>query len=113
MFIHIIPNTTPTHPIDWVIVGGESDPKARSIKKRWIESIKKECGRTETPFFFKQSGKKDFNENPNDPTINTEHKNHAKGGCQIEGLIFRAMPSNITLKEKKKPSPNFVIEGAF
>ena len=71
-------------------MGGESDPKARSIKKRWIESIKKECGRTETPFFFKQSGKKDFNENPNDPTINTVHKNHAKGGCQIEGQIFQA-----------------------
>ncbi len=90
--------------IDWVIVGGESGPNARPIKKKWIESIKKECDRTGTPFFFKQWGKKDFNENQSDPTIASEHENHAKGGCQIDGKIFRELPSNITInKASKKP----------
>ncbi len=37
--------------IDWVIVGGESGPKARPVKKEWIDFVKKECERTDTPFF--------------------------------------------------------------
>ena len=67
------------------------------IKKIWIDFIKKECERTETPFFFKQWGKKDFNENPEDPTISTEHTHHAKGGCQIDGEVHRGMPMNVAL----------------
>jgi protein gp37 len=88
--------------IDWVIVGGESGPKARPVKKKWIDSIRKECERTDTPFFFKQWGKKDFNENQHDPTISTDHENHAKGGCQIDGKIVRQMPSNVKLVKPSK-----------
>jgi protein gp37 len=86
-----------TENIDWVIVGGESGPKSRPVKKEWIQFVKKECERTRTPFFFKQWGKKDFNDNPNDPTIASEHKNHAKGGCQLDGQIYREMPMNVDL----------------
>ena len=83
--------------IDWVIVGGESGPKARPIKKEWIDSIFKECQRTKTPFFFKQWGKKDFNINPNDPTIVAQHENHAKGGCELDGKVYRQMPESVAL----------------
>jgi protein gp37 len=83
--------------IDWVIVGGESGPKSRPVKKAWIDVVKKECERTKTPFFFKQWGKKEFNENQNDPTIAKEHPNHAKGGCELDGQIFRHMPKNVAL----------------
>jgi protein gp37 len=42
--------------IDWVIVGGESGPKARVIKKSWVLDIQKRCDSSRVPFFFKQWG---------------------------------------------------------
>lgn len=42
--------------IDWVIVGGESGPKARPIKEKWIENIKDQCLEENVAFFFKQWG---------------------------------------------------------
>ena len=42
--------------IDWVIVGGESGPKARPIKKEWVIEIKDQCLQKNVPFFFKQWG---------------------------------------------------------
>lgn len=85
--------------IDWVIVGGESGPKARPVRKEWIDFVMNECERTKTPFFFKQWGKKDFNVNPNDPTIVKEHKDYAKGGCQLAGQVYRQMPKNILIEK--------------
>jgi len=42
--------------IDWVIVGGESGPNARPMKKSWVLSILCQCKRAGIPFFFKQWG---------------------------------------------------------
>ncbi|SRR5579883_1084807 len=42
--------------IDWVIVGGESGPKARPMKKEWVESIQAQCEAAGVEFFFKQWG---------------------------------------------------------
>jgi protein gp37 len=42
--------------IDWVIVGGESGPQARPMKKEWVLSIQSKCGKDNVPFFFKQWG---------------------------------------------------------
>ena len=41
--------------IDWVIVGGESGPGARPVKKEWVERVLRECKKYDVPFFFKQS----------------------------------------------------------
>jgi protein gp37 len=79
--------------IDWVIVGGESGHKARPIKKDWINFIKTKCEKSGVAFFFKQWGKPKFNDNPLDPTIMTEHPQHAKGGCELDGNVYRQMPS--------------------
>jgi protein gp37 len=80
--------------IHWVIVGGESGHQARPIKKGWIEYVLEKCIQTNTPFFFKQWGKPKFNVNPSDPTIDTSHPKHAKGGCELNGEIFRQLPLN-------------------
>jgi protein gp37 len=79
--------------IDWAIVGGESGHKARPLEYKWVKDIQKQCSDADVPFFFKQWGKAQFNIDPNDPTINAAHPQHAKGGCQINGKIFRAMPT--------------------
>lgn len=42
--------------IDWVIVGGESGPRARPMKAEWVRSIQLQCHTAGVPFFFKQWG---------------------------------------------------------
>ena len=42
--------------IDWVIVGGESGPGARPMRKEWVLEIKNQCQEANVPFFFKQWG---------------------------------------------------------
>jgi protein gp37 len=44
------------HPIDWVIVGGESGPNARPMHPDWVRSIRDQCQSADVPFFFKQWG---------------------------------------------------------
>lgn len=42
--------------IHWVIVGGESGPRARPMKIEWIREIFRACRKQKVPFFFKQWG---------------------------------------------------------
>lgn len=42
--------------IDWVIVGGESGPRARPMKPEWVKSILRQCRAASVAFFFKQWG---------------------------------------------------------
>jgi protein gp37 len=42
--------------IHWVIVGGESGPKARPMKREWVLNVKKKCDEQRAAFFFKQWG---------------------------------------------------------
>lgn len=42
--------------IDWVIVGGESGPRARPMHPDWARSIRDQCAAAGVPFFFKQWG---------------------------------------------------------
>jgi protein gp37 len=62
--------------IDWVIVGGESGPGARPVKKEWVIEIRDKCLDSRVPFFFKQWG----------------GVNKKKRGRQLEGRIWNQMP---------------------
>jgi protein gp37 len=42
--------------IDWVIVGGESGPRARPMDPRWVTDIRDQCVAAGVAFFFKQWG---------------------------------------------------------
>ncbi len=44
------------HGIHWVIVGGESGPKARPMKPEWVDPIQLQCHLQQVSFFFKQWG---------------------------------------------------------
>jgi protein gp37 len=46
----------PLDGIHWAIVGGESGPKARPMRKEWVTSIFRQCRAAGVPFFFKQWG---------------------------------------------------------
>lgn len=42
--------------IDWVVVGGESGPKARPMHPDWARSLRDQCAASGVPFLFKQWG---------------------------------------------------------
>lgn len=42
--------------IDWVIVGGESGPRARPVAIEWVRDIRDQCNAAGVAFFFKQWG---------------------------------------------------------
>lgn len=42
--------------INWVIVGGESGPRARPMRREWVLDIRDQCQAAGVPFFFKQWG---------------------------------------------------------
>ncbi len=62
--------------ISWVIVGGESGPKARPLKASWVIDIRDLCEEKGIPFFFKQWG----------------GKTSKSGGRLLEGKEYSAMP---------------------
>jgi protein gp37 len=88
--------------IDWVIVGGESGPGARQMKKEWVEEIQRSCREHATRFFFKQWGTIQSNPNQKDPTIASDAPDHAKGGCQLNGVVYREMPNNAAISRPSK-----------
>ena len=42
--------------VDWVIVGGESGPRARPMHPAWVRDIRARCALNGIPFLFKQWG---------------------------------------------------------
>ena len=42
--------------LDWVVVGGESGPKARPMHPEWARSLRDQCAAAGVPFLFKQWG---------------------------------------------------------
>lgn len=49
-------DSLPLSGIDWAIVGGESGPRARPMKREWVTSILRQCRAAGVAFFFKQWG---------------------------------------------------------
>lgn len=60
-FLSVEPLLEDLGPVDltdihWVIVGGESGPKARPMDPEWVRSVKTQCDAYNSVFFFKQWG---------------------------------------------------------
>ncbi len=62
--------------IDWVVVGGESGPRARPMKREWVIDIRDQCKRAGVAFFFKQWG----------------GTNRKKAGRLLDGKLYEEMP---------------------
>jgi protein gp37 len=50
------PTTLRTPRLEWVVVGGESGPKARPMHPEWALSVRDQCVEAGVPFLFKQWG---------------------------------------------------------
>jgi protein gp37 len=66
--------------ISWVIVGGESGPGARPMKREWVVSIRDQCREQRIPFFFKQWG----------------GVRKAKNGRLLDGRTYDEYPRRVT-----------------
>ena len=62
--------------IDWIIVGGESGPRARPMSQDWVIDIRDQCLAADVPFFFKQWG----------------GRNKRKAGRLLGGRTWDGMP---------------------
>lgn len=69
--------------IDWVIVGGESGPKARPMQLDWVMNIKQQVELQGVAFFFKQWGTWG-----SDGIKRNKHEN----GKLLQGEIIQQMP---------------------
>ena len=78
--------------IDWVVVGGESGPKARPLKSEWVDIIHEDCERIGIPFHFKQWGRFDNNPDQKDPTAKN-NGGKAKGGRTYQGKLWDEEPA--------------------
>ena len=69
--------------ISWVILGGESGPKARPMELPWVLDIRDLCAREGVPFFFKQWG----------------GRTPKSGGRLLEGIEHNATPDYLNAEE--------------
>ncbi len=69
--------------MDWVIVGGESGPKARRMKAEWVLNLKSMCDEQGAAFFFKQWGAWG---------VDGERRNKKSNGRVLEGRTWDATP---------------------
>ena len=75
--------------IHWVIVGGESGPKARPMQKAWALAVQQQCEAQEVAFFFKQWG-----------GWGADGKRRAKGanGRVLDGRTWDEMPDGVAAR---------------
>ena len=69
--------------IDWVIVGGESGPRARAMEPAWVIDIRDQCSDAGVSFFFKQWG----------------GKNKKKAGRVLDGRTWDELPRGSGLSQ--------------
>lgn len=83
-FVSFEPLLGPIHDlnlehVDWVIVGGESGPKARPMDPAWVKEIRDQCLSAKVPFFFKQWG----------------GVNKKRSGRVLDGRTWDQMPADV------------------
>lgn len=69
--------------IDWVIVGGESGPRARPMQEVWALNVQRQCDQDQVHFFFKQWG---------GWGADGKRRAKAKNGRLLRGRTWDAMP---------------------
>jgi protein gp37 len=69
--------------IHWVIVGGESGPKARPMDPEWVREVRDQCLAAKIPFFFKQWGVYDSR---------GQRRSKKRSGRVLDGRTWNQMP---------------------
>lgn len=90
-FLSIEPLLGPIGDLDltgiaWVIVGGESGPKARPMQPAWVLRIRDHCVRERVPFFFKQWG----------------GRTPKAGGRMLDSIEYNGLPGYLKAKRNNE-----------
>lgn len=72
--------------VDWIVVGGESGPRARPMQIEWVESIVDQCQAASVPVFVKQMGH------------NCTHKGR-RVDFTGKGAVMSEWPENLRIQE--------------
>ena len=72
--------------IKWVIVGGESGPRARPMNREWVVDIRNQCLKARVPFFFKQWG----------------GRSPKSGGRLLDGKEWSQFPKTMTVQAEAR-----------
>jgi protein gp37 len=67
--------------IHWVIVGGESGPGARPLRREWVLALRDRCEKANVAFFFKQWG----------------GVRKSRAGRELDGHTYDAVPGRVEL----------------
>ncbi len=103
--------------VDWVVIGGESGPKARGCDVKWVRSLISDCRLASVPVFVKQLGSRPFRSWDGPPgntipeiaaTIGEGWSfDHPKGGDPIE------WPSDLRVREFPETCSGNTAEKCF
>lgn len=80
--------------LDWVIVGGESGPSARSVDLHWVQEIRDQCVSARVPFLFKQWGEWAPDHDETDPSLGHQMRRMGKkrAGRELDGRTWDEYP---------------------
>lgn len=78
--------------IHWVIVGGESGPRARPMNPVWARQIRTQCQKYQVSFFFKQWGAFNFK---------SQRVGKKAAGRILDGKTWNQMPPVSTDRDKQ------------
>lgn len=93
--------------LDWVIVGGESGPKARPMHPDWACSLRDQCANAGVPFFFKQWG------NWGEPIAGDEGKHlvNPNGTHGLWDSMFPGMHGCVVMSNVGKKTAGRLLDG--
>ena len=80
--------------IQWVIVGGESGPYARPIRKSWVHNVRTQCKKVKVPFFFKQWG----------------GSQKSRNGRELDGKAYNEFPDIVRNSIPSKSERTAILE---
>ena len=91
--------------IDWVIVGGESGPGAREMKREWVDDIFLVAKNSNIPFFFKQWGSHKNSQHWITDKLYTDYLSYKQFPAEIAKLMEgKNSQVNSSRKVQKLPS---------
>lgn len=107
--------------IDWVIVGGESGPRARPMFPEWVRDIRDRCTAAGVPFLFKQWGEWiPYEPDPQPPFWVSQHGDlidghylppHLSDGDRVDGWWWPAMNSDAIFRRVGKTPAGRLLDG--
>lgn len=97
--------------IDWVVVGGESGPRARPMYPDWARSLRDQCVAVGVPFFFKQWGEYLATPHGIGPAPNRNSVNlQTRGGLMVANRVGKKAAGRLLDGSEWSEFPRSIVE---